>query len=136
MKQDDRPGIRTICEAQRFAIGTALFLAMAMFLVGVAAPLMPNYNFAKAAELLMVYAPTIVAISAVTIMMQGIAAMGDYVAGAKVIAISTFVGMVVSYLAIVPLGIYALLTGEVIGHLLSIALLYAHLQRRQAIRGH
>jgi len=130
LNQQESARLRTICEAQKLAIGTAFVLATAMLLVGMAAPLIPQYNLAKAAELLMAYAPTIVVISAVTIMMQGTAAIGDYVAGAKAIAISTLAGTIVSFLAIVPLGIYALLAGEVTGHVLSLALLFVHLRRQ------
>lgn len=131
LNQERSARLRTILEAQRLAIGTAFVLAGAVLLVGMAAPLISQSNLAKAAELLMAYAPTIVVISAVTIMMQGTAAIGDYLAGAKAIAISTLVGTIVSYLAIAQLGIYALLAGEVTGHVLSLALLYAHLRRRR-----
>ncbi|MBC9879331.1 hypothetical protein G8O24_18485 [Bradyrhizobium sp. INPA01-394B] len=132
LKQEESPGLRTLCEAQKLAIATAIFFAAAMFVVGMAAPLIPQDNLARAAELLMAYAPTIVIISMVTIMMQGTAAMGDYVAGAKAIAISTLVGTIASYAAIGWFGIYALLAGEVTGHGLSLALLYVHLRQRKA----
>lgn len=123
--------IGSIFEAQKFAMGSALFLAAGTLIVCFMAPLAPQYNLVRAAQLLMAYAPSIITISAVSIMMQGMAATGNYVSGAKIIAISTLVGAVVSYLAIAPFGIYGLLIGEVTVHLLAFALLYGHLRSLQ-----
>jgi O-antigen/teichoic acid export membrane protein len=76
----------------------------------------------------MAYAPSIITISAASIMMQGMAAIGNYISGAKITAISALGGIVVSYLAIGPFGIYGLLIGEVTSHLLALGLLYRHLR--------
>jgi O-antigen/teichoic acid export membrane protein len=120
--------IGSIFEAQKSAIGSALILAAGTMIVCSMAPLAPQYNLARAAQLLMAYAPSIITISAVSIMMQGMAAIGNYISGARITAISALGGMVVSYLAIGPFGIYGLLIGEVTSHLLALGLLYRHLR--------
>jgi O-antigen/teichoic acid export membrane protein len=123
--------IGSILEAQKSAIGSALFLAAGTLIVCFMAPLAPQYNLARAAQLLMAYAPSIITISAVSIMMQGMAAIGNYISGARIIAISALAGMAVSYLAIGPFGIYGLLIGEMSFHLLALGLLYRHLRSLQ-----
>jgi O-antigen/teichoic acid export membrane protein len=123
--------IRSIFEAQKSAMVGALFLSGGTLVACFAAPLVPQYNLVRAAHLLMAYAPSIITISAVLIMMQGMAATGNYVAGAKIMAISTLAGAIVSYLAIGPFGIYGLLIGEVSIHLLGLGLLYGHLRSLQ-----
>jgi O-antigen/teichoic acid export membrane protein len=120
--------IGSIFEAQKSAIGSAFFLAAGTLIVCFMAPLAPQYHLARAAQLLMAYAPSIVTISAVSIMMLGMAAIGNYVSGARISAISALVGTVVSYLAIGPFGIYGLLIGELTSHLLALGLLYRHLR--------
>src|SRR5262249_23745952 len=113
------------------AVGGALLLAAGTLIVGCMAPLAPQYNLARAAQLLMAYAPSIITISAMAIMMQGLAAIGSYFSGARIIAIGTVAGVVVSYLAIRPFGIYGLLIGEVTFHLVALGLLYRHFRDRR-----
>lgn len=123
--------IGSILEAQKSAIGSAVVLAAGTLVVCFMAPLAPQYNLARAAQLLMAYAPSIITISAVSIMMQGMAAIGNYISGARIIAVSALAGTVVSYLAIGPFGIYGLLIGEMSFHLLALGLLYRHLRGLQ-----
>jgi O-antigen/teichoic acid export membrane protein len=129
MTRSQERGIGSIFEAQKFAIGSGFVLTAGTLVVCLMAPLAPQYHLARAARLLMVYAPSIITISAVSIMMQGTAAIGDYVSGARIIAVSAVVGMVVSYLAIGPFEIYGLLIGEITFHLLGLGLLFRHLRR-------
>lgn len=127
-----RPGpnrIGSIFEAQKIAVVSALVLTAGTLLACALAPLVPAHHLAKAARLLAVYAPSIITISALSIMMQGTAAIGDYLSGARIIAISMTTGMAVSYLAIGPFGIYGLLIGEVSFHLIGLGLLFARLRR-------
>lgn len=131
MARAKAPSIASIFEAQKSAMIGALFLAAGTLIVCLMAPLAPQYNLVRAAQLLMAYAPSIITISAVSIMMQGMAATGNYVSGAKIMAISTLVGAAVSYLAIGPFGIYGLLIGEVTIHLLGFALLCGQLRGSQ-----
>ena len=122
-------GIGSIFEAQKFAFGSAVVLTVGTLVVCLIAPIAPQYHLSSAARLLMVYAPSIITISALSIMMQGMAATGDYVSGARIIAIGTATGMVVSYFAIGPFSIYGLLIGEVTFHMLGLGLLFGHLRR-------
>lgn len=126
MARTKEHSIKSILEAQMSAVGSALFLTAGTLVVCFIAPLVPQFNLARAAQLLMAYAPSIITISAVSIMMQGMAAIGHYISSARIIAISALVGMAVSYVAIRPFGIYGLLVGEVTSHLLALALLYRH----------
>jgi peptidoglycan biosynthesis protein MviN/MurJ (putative lipid II flippase) len=123
--------IGSIFEAQKSAMVAALLLTVGTLIACLLAPLAPLSNLGRVAQLLMAYAPSIITISAVSILMQGMAATGNYVFAARIIAASTLVGAVVSYLAIWPFGIYGLLIGEVTAHLLGLALLCACLRRYQ-----
>ncbi|MDE2332681.1 MAG: hypothetical protein KGK16_18125 [Bradyrhizobium sp.] len=131
MTRAEEHSIGSIFEAQKSAVFCALLLAAGTLIVCFMAPLAPQYNLARAAQLLMAYAPSIITISAVSIMMQGMAAIGSYISGARIIAIGTLAGAVVSYLAIWLFGIYGLLIGEMSFHLLAICLLYRHLRSFQ-----
>ena len=131
MERAKAHSIGSIFEAQKSAMGGALFLTAGTLAVCFMAQLASQHNLVQAAQLLMAYAPSIITISAMSIMMQGMAATGNYVSGARIMAISTLVGAVVSYLAIGPFGIYGLLIGEVTVHLLGFALLYGHLRSLQ-----
>jgi O-antigen/teichoic acid export membrane protein len=128
MARAEAHSIGGIFEAQKSAMAGALFLTAGTLIVCLMVPLVPQYNLVRAAQLLMAYAPSIITILAMLVMMQGMAATGNYVSAAKIVAISTLVGAVVSYLAIGPFGIYGLLIGEVTVHLLACALLYGHLR--------
>lgn len=130
MARAEAHNVGTIFEAQRSAMVSALVLTAGTMTVCLIALLAPQHNLVRAAQLLMAYAPSIITISAMLIMMQGMAATGHYVAGAKIVAISTLAGAVVSYLTIGPFGIYGLLTGEVSVHLLGFALLCRYLRGR------
>lgn len=129
MARPEERRVSSIFEAQKFAMGSALLLAAGTSAICWMAPLAPQYHLAAAARLLMVYAPSIITITALLIMVQGTAAIGDYVSGARIIAVSTTVGMAVSYVTIGPLGIYGLLVGEVTFHLFGFSLLFGHLRR-------
>jgi len=128
MMREKEHSLRSIFGAQKSAIATAIVLAAGTLIVCLMAPLVPQYNVSRAAELLMAYAPSIITISAMSIMMQAAAAVGNYISGARVIAISTLVGALVSYMAIAPFGIYGLLIGELTLHLFAVALLYFNLR--------
>lgn len=129
MTRPEERRVSSIFEAQKFAMGTALLLAAGTSFICLVAPLGPQYHLAAAARLLMVYAPSLITITALLIMVQGTAAIGDYVSGARIIAVSTTVGMIVSYVTIGSLGIYGLLVGEVTFHLFGFSLLFGHLRR-------
>jgi O-antigen/teichoic acid export membrane protein len=131
MMRPDQHRIGSIVEAQKFAVASAFVLTAVTLVACSLAPLAPDYHLARAAQLLTAYAPSIITISMVSIMMQGTAAMGDYVSGARIIAISTVAGMVMSYLAIGRFGIYGLLIGELSFHLLGLGLLFRRLRYPQ-----
>ena len=131
MMRPDQRRIGSIFEAQKFAVASAFVLTAGTLVVCSLTPLAPGYHLARAAQLLTVYAPSILTISAVSIMMQGTAAIGDYLSGARIIALSTTAGMVVSYLVIGRLGIYGLLIGELTFHMLALGLLFRRLRNLQ-----
>lgn len=126
MTRTKQHSIGSIFEAQKLATGSALLIAAGTLIVGFITQLAPQYNLARASQLLMAYSPSIITISAVAIMMQGMAAMGSYASGARIIAIGTVAGAVVSWVAITPFGIYGLLIGEITSHVVALSLLYRH----------
>lgn len=123
-------GLSAIFRSQVTSIVSAVTLALGTLLACLVALTVPQYGFSNAAHLLAAYSPSIVTISALLIMIQGMAAMADYAASAKIVAVSTVVGIAVSYAMIGPCGIYAFVIGEMSFHLLGSALMYLHLRRR------
>ncbi|MGP9814531.1 hypothetical protein ACTZWT_23715 [Rhodopseudomonas sp. NSM] len=130
MTRAENHGFATILRAQTTSIATAFILALGTFAMSLLALMVPQYGFTQAAFLIAAYAPSIMTISALLIMIQGLAAIGDYASSARIIAISTLIGAIVSYLMIGPCGIYAFVIGEVAFHLLGAGLIYLRLRRR------
>jgi hypothetical protein len=61
-------------------------------------------------------------------MIQGLAALGAYGAIARALAISSAVGMFVSYMLVSTLGVYAFVLGEVVFHLVEFYIVYRYLR--------
>jgi O-antigen/teichoic acid export membrane protein len=122
-------GLWSILRAQKVAFYCAVALTIGTILLSVIAPLALHDRIAKAADLLFSFAPTILTISVFLMMFQALAALGDYISAARIVALSAAVGAVVSYLLVTTLHIYAFILGEMAFHLVGFALLYLHMRK-------
>lgn len=121
-------GFRSVLKAQRATFYCALaFAAAATALAGLAA-ILPEFRLHRAATVMVLFVPTILTLSLSLMITQALAAQGAYAAVAKALAISSGLGIVVSYMFISTLGVYALALGEIAIHLAGIYLALRYLR--------
>ncbi len=72
---------------------------------------MPDFGLHRAAIVIAGFAPTIFTMSLLLMMMQALAATGAYGLAAGALAIGSAAGMLVSYMLVSMLGVYAFVAG-------------------------
>jgi hypothetical protein len=68
-------------------------------------------------------------------MAQGMIALGAYTAVARITAIGAAAGIAASCLLIGPLGLYAILVGELVSHILGFVLMHIDISRFSRLTG-
>lgn len=116
-------GFREIFEAQKTTLACALLFTIGVAIACLAAPFFPALKLAKAADVLIIFAPAILSISVLWMMSQALAAAGDYMSFARVMIAGAIVGAAVSCLLVGQIGIYAFVVGEIAFHAVSFVIL-------------
>ncbi|RXT36455.1 lipid II flippase MurJ [Bradyrhizobium betae] len=126
---------RTIAEAQKTTLFCAIAFTVGAITVSLLSYIVPQSRFAAAAHALLMFSPTILTTAISAMMAQGMIALGAYAAVARITAIGAAAGIAASYLLIVPLGLYAILAGELVSHILGFALMHIDISRFGRLRG-
>jgi O-antigen/teichoic acid export membrane protein len=129
------PSFRTIAEAQKTTLFCAVAFTIGAILVSSLSYMVPQSRFAAAAHVLLMFSPTILTTAFSAMMAQGMIALGAYAAVARITAIGAAAGIAASCLLIAPLGLYAILAGELVSHILGFALMHIDISRFSRLRG-
>jgi hypothetical protein len=122
-------GFRSILNAQRTTLYCAVALTVGAMIASGIAAIVPDFRLHRAATILVAFAPTILTLSLSLMMIQALAALAAYAAIAKSLAISTAAGMMVSYILVSTLDVYAFVLGEVTLNVVSFYIAYRDLRR-------
>lgn len=125
-----RHGVVSILSGQKMALYCAFTIAAGISVVAAGAAAIPHFGWHQAAVTIAAFAPTILTLSLSMMMMQGLAALGAYAVGARTVAAGSAIGIVVSYILVFTLGVYAFVLGEIVFNLTAFYLVYRHLRRR------
>lgn len=117
-----------IFRAQQTTFRCAIALTVIALVVSGIASIGPQSNFSKAATALTLFAPTILTGSLSLMMIQALAALGAYALIARTVAVGSVVGIVVSYLLVTKLNVYAFAVAEIAFHLVGFYLVYRHIR--------
>ena len=120
---------RSILNAQRTTLYCAVALTVGAMIASGIAAIVPDFRLHRAATILVAFAPTILTLSLSLMMIQALAALAAYAAIAKSLAISTAAGMMVSYILVSTLDVYAFVLGEVTLNVVSFYIAYRDLRR-------
>lgn len=115
--------------AQRMALYCAAMFAVGVTVVAGIAAQVPDSGLHRAAIVIAGFAPTIFTMSLLLMMMQALAATGAYGLAAGALAIGSAAGMLVSYMLVSMLGVYAFVAGEVVLNLVGLYVGYRYLHR-------
>jgi hypothetical protein len=115
--------------AQRMALYCAATFAVGVTVVAGIAAQVPDFGLHRAAIVIAGFAPTIFTMSLLLMMMQALAATGAYGLAAGALAIGSVAGMLVSYMLVSMLGVYAFVAGEVVLNLVGLYVGYRYLRR-------
>lgn len=126
---------RTIVEAQKTTLSCAIALTAGAIVVCLLSLFLPQTRLSGAAHALLSFSPTILTTSFSVMMMQGMIAIGAYASVARITAIGAAVGIAASYLLVTTLGLYAILAGELLSHLLGFVLMYHDISRSNRSSG-
>jgi O-antigen/teichoic acid export membrane protein len=122
-------GPRSVLDAQKMTFYcTIVFAFGATAVAGVAAAL-PGFSLHRAATMILSFAPTILTLSLSLMMIQALAALGAYRAIAAALMASALAGVLVSYLLIALIGVYAFVAGEFAFHLVGIYAVVRYLRQ-------
>ncbi|QOZ69915.1 hypothetical protein WN72_29080 [Bradyrhizobium arachidis] len=121
--------LATVFRAQKLVAATGLAFTAAVSTAGLVAAQFPESRFSAVAPLLSAFSPAILTVTAVIMMMQGLAASGAYEGLALDIAIFHLVGVAASYVLLDSLGVYAFIAADIVSTLLGILLLALRLGR-------
>ncbi|WP_156918064.1 hypothetical protein [Bradyrhizobium sp. Cp5.3] len=119
----------TIFRVQKLVAATGLTFTAAVAAAGLVAAQFPESRFSAVAPLLSAFSPAILTVTAVIMMMQGLAATGAYEGLALDITIFHVVGVVTSYVLLSRSGVYAFIVADILSTLLGILLLALRLGR-------
>jgi O-antigen/teichoic acid export membrane protein len=126
-----KSGYWSIFHVQR----TMLCIAVALPLMATAAcslaPIAPQSNFGKAAAVLIMFLPAMLTALLTMVMTQGLAALGVYGLVGRISTAGMVAAIVVSYLFVQSIGLYAFLAGELLSHLIGFCLVYLLFARAQ-----
>jgi O-antigen/teichoic acid export membrane protein len=114
---------------QRMALYCATMFAVAAVVAAGIAAEMPDFGLHRAALVIAVFAPTIITMSLLLMMMQALAATGAYGLAAWALAVGSAAGMLASYMLVSILGVYAFVAGEVVLNLVGLYVGYLYLRR-------
>lgn len=123
------PSFRTIAQAQKTTLFCAVAFTVGAILVSSLSFIVPQSRFAAAAHALLMFSPTILTTAFSAAMAQGMIALGAYAAVARITAIGAAAGIAASCLLVVPLGLYAILVGELVSHSLGFVLMHIDISR-------
>jgi hypothetical protein len=124
-----KQNLGSILGAQRIALYCAVvFTVGATGISGIAASV-PDFSLHRAAVIIASFTPTILTLSVSLMMIQALAALGAFAAIAKALAIGSALGMLVSYMLVSALDVYAFVLGEVTFHLTGFYVVYRYLRR-------
>lgn len=123
------PSFRTIAQAQKTTLLCAVAFTVGAILVSSLSYIVPQSRFAAAAHALLMFSPTILSTAFSAVMAQGMIALGAYMAVARITAIGAAAGIAASCLLIGPLGLYAILAGELVSHVLGFVLMHIDISR-------
>jgi hypothetical protein len=121
----------SIWGAQRMALFCAVTFAVGATIAAGVAALIPDVSLHRAAVTVAGFMPTILTMSLLLLMMQGLAAIGAYGASTVALAIGAAAGILASYLLISPLGVYAFAAGEVVLDVVGLYVGHRYLRRRK-----
>lgn len=121
--------LATVFRAQKLVAATGIAFTVAVSAAGLVAAGFPESRFSAVAPLLSAFSPAILTVTAVIMMMQGLAATGAYEGLALDIAIFHLVGAAASYVFLDRLGVYAFVVADILSTLLGILLLALRLGR-------
>lgn len=121
--------LATVFRAQKLVAATGIAFTVAVSAAGLVAAGFPESRFSAVAPLLSAFSPAILTVTAVIMMMQGLAATGAYEGLALDIAIFHLVGVAASYVFLDRLGVYAFVVADILSTLLGILLLALRLGR-------
>jgi hypothetical protein len=113
-------GPRSVLDAQKMTLCCAMIFAFGATAIAGLAAALPGFGLHRAAAMILLFAPTILTLSLSLMMIQALAALGAYSAIAAALTASALAGVLVSYLLITRIGIYALVAGEIAFHLVGI----------------
>lgn len=119
----------SILGAQKMALYCALVFAAGIAGVAGIAAAVPDFSLHRASMIIASFTPTILTLSLSLMMTQALAALGAYGVIAKAIAISSAVGMMVSYVLVSKLDACAFVLGEVTFHLAGFYIVHRYLRR-------
>lgn len=119
----------TVFRVQRLVAATGLTFTAAVAAAGLVAAQFPESRFSAVAPLLSAFSPAILTVTAVIMMMQGLAATGAYEGLALDITIFHLVGVAASYVLLSRLGVYAFIAADILSTSLGILLLALRLGR-------
>jgi O-antigen/teichoic acid export membrane protein len=125
----EKQSFRTIVEAQKMTLYCAVAFTAGAIIVSSSSFMMPQNRFSAVAHTLLTFSPTVLTTSVSLMLMQAMVALGAYAAVARITAIGAAVGIAVSCLLVTTGGLYALVAGELVTHLLGFALMYNDLSR-------
>lgn len=121
-----RQRVASILDGQRTTLYLATAFAAGTAIVSASAAATPGFGLHQAAFVVMLFAPTIWTVSLSMMLNQGLAAMGAYIVSARALAISSVAGLLVCYLLISSLQIYALVIGELTFHAVGFYIVYRY----------
>ena len=120
---------RSVLDAQKLTFYCAVLFAFGAAAVAGVAVALPGFSLHRAATMILSFAPTILTMSLSLMMIQALAALGAYGAIAAALTASAVAGVVVSYLLIGLIGVYAFVAGEFAFHLVGIYGVLRYLRR-------
>ncbi|OAF15850.1 hypothetical protein AYJ54_39200 [Bradyrhizobium centrolobii] len=116
--------------AQRMALYCAVVFALGATAVAGIAAAVPDFSLHRAAITIAGFMPTILTMSLLLMMMQGLAALGAYGASAWALAVGSVAGILASYALISTLHVYAFAAGEVVLNVVGLYVGHRYLRRR------
>ncbi len=125
----DKPSLFAMIGAQRMTLFCAVTSSVGVTAIAGIVALVSDAGLHRAAIVIASFAPTILTMTMVLMMWQGMAALGAYAASARALAIGAAVGIVASYLLISWLHVYAFVAAEMVLNLTTLYVGYRYLKR-------
>lgn len=122
---------RTVFGAQKLACALAVASTAVVVAGCLSVSFPPGSTLARATPLLTAFAPTILTVSALLIVAQGLTALGEFVALARYVAVSIVVGLAVGVVLLPTLGVYAFIVGDIASNIAAVVLFHLGLRRHR-----